>query len=216
MEGKIKDILTPYIPMAEMLVQTLGDDCEVVIHDLSDPQHSVVYVANDKVTGRKKGESFDQLIKQVILSEKLKDDFVANYYFKTKDGRLIRSSTLLIKDEKRHLEGALCVNLDTTKISQQMDYLQSLMPAPAVLKESKEKKEKKESHVVQMVTDLIDKIIGDDTPETLNREARIEKIRFMEAKGIFTMKGSIDQVAEKLGINKVTVYSYLDEVRGKR
>lgn len=30
------------------------------------------------------------------------------------------------------------------------------------------------------------------------------------------MKGSIEKAAEKLGVNKVTVYSYLDEVRGKR
>ena len=30
------------------------------------------------------------------------------------------------------------------------------------------------------------------------------------------MKGSIKKAAEKLGVNKVTIYSYLDEVRGKR
>lgn len=29
------------------------------------------------------------------------------------------------------------------------------------------------------------------------------------------MKGSIEKAAEKLGVNKVTIYSYLDEVRGK-
>ena len=27
---------------------------------------------------------------------------------------------------------------------------------------------------------------------------------------------SIEKAAEKLGVNKVTIYSYLDEVRGKR
>ena len=30
------------------------------------------------------------------------------------------------------------------------------------------------------------------------------------------MLGIIGAMAEKLGVNKVTVYSYLDEVRGKR
>ena len=38
----------------------------------------------------------------------------------------------------------------------------------------------------------------------------------MDAKGIFLMKGSVDRAAEKLGVNRVTIYSYLDEVRGKR
>ena len=50
----------------------------------------------------------------------------------------------------------------------------------------------------------------------MTREDRLEKIRFMDAKGIFLMKGSVDRAAEKLGVNRVTIYSYLDEVRGKR
>ena len=29
-------------------------------------------------------------------------------------------------------------------------------------------------------------------------------------------EGSYSKAAEKLGVNKVTIYSYLDEVRGKR
>jgi len=40
-------------------------------------------------------------------------------------------------------------------------------------------------------------------------------IRFMEQKGIFLIKGTIDRVAEKLKISKVTVYSYLDEIKEK-
>lgn len=30
------------------------------------------------------------------------------------------------------------------------------------------------------------------------------------------MKGSVDKAAEKLGVNRVTIYSYLDEVWRKR
>ena len=41
----------------------------------------------------------------------------------------------------------------------------------------------------------------------------MEKIRFMKERGIFQVKGSIEQVAKRLGITKVTVYSYLDELR---
>ena len=69
-------------------------------------------------------------------------------------------------------------------------------------------------HVAVMIENLMDRIIGDEPP--LTREARLEKIRFMDSKGIFLMKGSIEKASEKLGVNKVTIYSYLDEVRGKR
>ena len=214
----IKPILSPYIFVADMLVKTFGEDCEVVLHDLSDPQHSVVYVANDAVTGRKIGESFDQLVKQVLLSDSLQDNYVANYYFTARNGKRIRSSTLLIKSESGTLEGALCINLDTSRIAQQIDFLKTFLPESAIAKkqtlQNKESEEK--DHISNMVTSLIDNIIFSRPLQEFSREDRVEIVRFMDMKGIFLMKGSVDQVAEKLGVNKVTVYSYLDEVRGKR
>lgn len=38
----------------------------------------------------------------------------------------------------------------------------------------------------------------------------------MDEKGIFLVKGSIDKVANFMGVSKVTVYSYLDAIKGKR
>ena len=35
----------------------------------------------------------------------------------------------------------------------------------------------------------------------------------MDDKGVFLIKGAIDKVAERLNISKVTVYSYLDEIK---
>ena len=77
----MKAIFLPYVSIADMLTQTFGPDCEVVLHDLSDPEHSVVYVSNGAVTGRRPGDSFDQLVRQVILSDERQGDYAANYYF---------------------------------------------------------------------------------------------------------------------------------------
>ena len=123
---EIRPALAPYVPLARMLAQTFGQDCEVVLHDLDCPEHSVVHVENPSVTGRKVGQSFDQLVRQVILSNELKEDFVANYYFTAPNGKRIRSSTLLIRGGDGRLTGALCLNLDTTRLTQQIAYLQSL------------------------------------------------------------------------------------------
>ncbi|VEI44683.1 two-component response regulator involved in C4-dicarboxylate transport [Actinobacillus equuli] len=90
----MNQILIPYVSMADMLVETLGKSCEVVLHDLNRPEHSVVYVAGD-VTHRKPGQNFDHLVKEVMLSDKLNNNYVANYYFEV-EGKLIRSSTQLI------------------------------------------------------------------------------------------------------------------------
>ena len=210
----MRPIFLPYVSIADMLTQTFGSDCEVVLHDLNDPEHSVVYVSNGTVTGRRPGDSFDQLVRQVILSDGRKDDYAANYYFTAPNGKRIRSSTVFIRDADGRLEGALCINLDTTRLTQQIAYLQSLLPQPREPEPEPPEPQTGAEHVAVMIENLMDRIIGDEPP--LTREARLEKIRFMDSKGIFLMKGSIEKAAEKLGVNKVTIYSYLDEVRGKR
>ena len=209
----VKPALMPYVPIAQMLVQTFGSDCEVVLHDLDCPAHSVVYVENPSVTGRKVGDSFDQLVRQVILSDELKEDFVANYYFTAPNGKRIRSSSLLIRGADGKLEGALCINLDTTRVQAQLDFLQSLLPQPPAARAPEAPAEPE--HISVMIENLMDGIVGGADGAALTREQRIEKVRFMEEKGLFLMKGSIEKAAEKLGVNKVTIYSYLDEVRGK-
>ncbi|MFR4988221.1 helix-turn-helix transcriptional regulator [Anaerotruncus colihominis] len=212
----IKPILAQYIPLAHMIAQTIGDDCEVVLHDLENPQQSVVYIVNNRVTGRQVGQSFDHLVPQVILSKKLDHDIVTNYYFHTADGRLIKSSTALLKDFGGKVVGALCINIDTTKISQQIEWLQSLMPGTEENAAPAEVSQEELTHVSEIVTDLIDKIIGNKDMARLRREEKLELIRFMDQRGIFLLKGAVDQVGSRMGISRVTVYSYIDEVRGKK
>lgn len=212
----IKPILAQYIPLAHMIAQTIGDDCEVVLHDLENPQQSVVYIVNNRVTGRQVGQSFDHLVPQVILSKKLDHDIVTNYYFHTAAGRLIKSSTALLKDFGGKVVGALCINIDTTKISQQIEWLQSLMPGSEENAAPAEVSQEELTHVSEIVTDLIDKIIGNKDMARLRREEKLELIRFMDQRGIFLLKGAVDQVGSRMGISRVTVYSYIDEVRGKK
>ena len=205
--------LRPYVPVAEMLAQTFGRDCEVVVHDLRDPEHSVVYVANGTVTGRRVGESFDHLIRQVIFSSRREENFVSNYFFRTPNGKLIRSSTLLIREPDGTLSGALCVNLDTSRIALQMEFLREFLPAG---EEAPPDPLGSERHVSGMIEGLIDNILASCGHGSLSREEKLEKIRFMDEKGIFLMKGSVELVAAKLGVSGVTVYSYLNAVRERR
>jgi len=67
--------------------------------------------------------------------------------------------------------------------------------------------------ITETTTDLIRRIIGNAEVKSMKRSVRISLIKFMEEKGVFMIKGSIDTVAELMQISKVTVYSYLDVVR---
>ena len=62
-EAEMRPIFLPYVSIADMLTQTFGSDCEVVLHDLNDPEHSVVYVSNGTVTGGR------TIMRPIIISQ---------------------------------------------------------------------------------------------------------------------------------------------------
>ena len=218
----IRETLQPYVSLADMLVKTFGKECEVILCDLTDPQYSVIYAANNTVTHVQAGESFHFVIDQILPSSGPKENFVSNYYFHIKNDdkeNLIRSSVLFIRKPNGLLDGALCINLDTEPVTSMIEFLKGYLPEyPAERVASSESTAFKfniEDNVSAMVSSLVDQIL-EGISEDATREERVEKIRFMENKGVFLMKGSVEQVAAKMGVNKVTIYSYLDEVHGKR
>lgn len=202
--------LARYIPIANVIAKTFGKHCEVVIHDLSIPQNSVVYTVNNHVTGRKVGQSFEHLVTDVLLSKKFDQDYTANYMTFGEDGRKIKSSTALIRNSENKVIGALCINYDLENLNHITSFLDEFMAA-----EQEEVKTTVEpfDNIMEIVDDLIDKIIGNNQIENLKRKDKIELISFMDKKGLFLIKGAVEKAAEKLNISKVTVYSYLDEIR---
>lgn len=208
-------ILKAYIPVANMLTQTFGKSCEVVIHDLTQPESSVVYVANGAVTGRKEGQAFDHLIRKVLLNKKFKDDCTANYIFQSENGKKVKSSSALIRNPEGEVVGMLCINYDLTisyLIQENLnDFLPVSAPEPTSAEDSLPNQD-----VLTIIDELIDKIIKNTDVGNLKRRDNIEIIRFMDEKGVFLVKGAIDKVAASMGLSKVTIYSYLDEVKGKK
>ena len=214
--------LLPYFSVAELIARTFPD-AEVVLHDLSLPQHSVIYVANV-------GQTFHHLIEKAVFAGNPEDGVVDNYTFE-KDGRQIRSSSLLIRNEQKKLIGALCINIDTTQASALLNLAQGLLTGrradtnsgskalPYSLGQSCPVTDEKsnEESVRQFVNNMVDSMIRELELEGKHtKEDRLELIRFMDERGVFLVKGSMEYVAGKLGLSKVTLYGYLDKIHGKR
>ena len=202
--------LETYIPIANLIAQTFGKNCEVVLHDLSIPQNSVVYTVNNHVTGRQVGQPFEHLIKDVLLSKNFENDCTANYRTTTVAGKKIKSSTALLRDAKGEVIGALCVNYDLSPLNDMKILLDEFMDTQ---QEKIEATVEPFDNVIEIVEDLINKMIGNSSVTTLKRKDKIKLIQFMDKKGVFLIKGAIEKVAEKLNISKVTVYSYLDAIK---
>ncbi len=203
----MNSILKNYIPAAEAISQTIGSFCEVVIHDLTKPQNSVVYVTKNNVTGRKPGQSFEHLVKQVLLNKNFKNDFLANYYFET-NNKKFKSSSSLIRNSKKEVIGMLCINIDIGQILPLKDFLNNVINIEQDADINQELEE-----VNTIIDKLITNIIGKKDLSGNNRRQNIELIRFIESKGIFLVKGAIEKVAKAMNVSKVTIYSYLDEIK---
>lgn len=208
-------ILQSYFSMADMIAETFGSSCEAVVHDLTHPKNSVIYVANNKVTGRAPGQSFDHLIKQVLLNKNFNNDHVSNYVFELGDKK-IKSSSILIRDENDSVIGMLCINIDLTPYCQQHHLLSEFLPNTIGNSSSVKQGSSSEVNGISSVIDeLIDNIIGTSDTSGFKKKDNLEIIDFMDKKGVFMVKGAVDKIAMRLNVSKVTIYNYLDEVRSK-
>ena len=207
-------LLKSLIPIAETIGKTFGNRCEVVLHDLTRPEKSVVYTVNGDVTGRREGQAFDRLVRSVLLNKNFTRDYAVNYTFETEDGRKIKSSSSLVRDEAGDVVGVFCINYDITFMKSLHDALELFLPMQedsSVISPEMAA----DQDVTTVVDTLIDNIVSGRKKQGLTKQDNLEMIRFMDDKGIFLVKGAIDKVAACMGLSKVTIYGYLDTVRGK-
>ncbi|RKD71433.1 MULTISPECIES: transcriptional regulator [Sinobaca] len=207
--------LKGYIPLAKSTAAMFGTDCEVVLHDLTNPQASVIFTVNNHVTGRETGQSFDHLVKTVLRSNDFHEDYLAGYTFYTEDQRAIRSSTTLIRNPDQKVIGAFCINFDVQALEQLQQWTSTFLPAAVEIPPDKEPSPAEMDNVEEIVDGLIQQIVKNKVYPGMKRQEKIDLIQFMEDKGIFSMKGSIDKAAALLNVSKVTIYSYLDEIKSQ-
>jgi predicted transcriptional regulator YheO len=212
MKRNVRDELIKYAPIADAIAQTFGKNCEVVLHDLTTPQSSVFYTVNNHVTGRMVGQSFNHIITQVLLSKKFHNDVVANYKTQTEDQRSIKSTTVLLRDQKGEAIGALCINYDVQPLQQIQEFLNNFTH---VEEETIKDEVELLGNMQEIAHNLIQQIIGDSNVDKMSRAKKLEIVSFMDEKGVFLIKGAIEKVAESLQVSKVTIYSYLDQIRSE-
>lgn len=213
----VRKELEKYIPIVNLIAEMFGKSCEVVLHDLSKPEHSVVYIVNSHVSGRKLGESFDYLINRVLISNRFEKDLLANYYFTGRNGNKIKSSTAFLRDDKNKVTGALCVNFTVDEIESFSNSLINFLGEKEYIKEEANEVET-ETKDVSSIDDILDDMLDSSIPISalnMSRDEKLETLQFLDEKGVFLVKGAIDKVAIHLGVSKVTVYSYLDEIRSQ-
>ena len=106
-----------------MLENQFGNRCEIILHDLTkDYNHTIVDIRNGHLTNRKIGDCGSNLGLEVLRGT-VQDGDRYNYVVNTRDGKLLRSSTMFIKNDEGAIIGSLCLNTDITETVRFEEYL---------------------------------------------------------------------------------------------
>ena len=173
--------------LAKGIASQFGPNCEVVVHDLdsNDPESSIVAIENGQVT--------DHLC----------------YLTKTKDGKILKSTTIYIRNDDGTPIGIFGINYDITLMLAMENMLRQFT---ATEKESREPEA-----ISRNVSDLLDELIEQSVKlvgkpvALMHKEDKVKAIQFLNETGAFLITKSGDKVCKYFGISKYTLYSYIDE-----
>ncbi|MDL2217318.1 helix-turn-helix transcriptional regulator [Christensenellaceae bacterium OttesenSCG-928-M15] len=196
-----------YQRLAKALAVQFGDNCEVVVHDLTKADHSIVAIENGHVSNRKIGDGPSHIVLDAM--KKGNGDLVdqLGYLAKTHDGRIVKSSTVYIRDDNNKVVGVFSINYDLTGLMMAESAIKSI-----INHQDSEKAERIPQNVNDLLDDLIDQSVATvGKPVALmTKEDKIRAIQFLNNSGAFLITKSGDKVSKHFGISKYTLYSYID------
>jgi len=217
---KINPILTNFIPAVKALAKTFGPDCEVLLHDASNLENSVIAIKNGHVTGRKVGSPMTDLGLYFLKSDLFKDtEFIANYQTESKDGKKLKSTSIFIRDNKKKIVGFLCINYALDHLTEIRRKIDDFCAVNKDVDKNIFNNEEKEEIFTDNLDDLLEKVfikarekVGKPI-EKMQKDDKLEIVRYLQKKGVFLVKGNIDKIAKKLNVSRYTVYNYLSEIK---
>lgn len=202
--------------LIEGLAEHWGPKCEFVVHDLQDQPYdkSIVAIINGHVTGRKVGDCGTNLGLEVLRGTDNGGNKY-NYITQTKEGKVLRSTTVYVRNDAGTVIGAICINFDITDLLMAEQALTSITNHSLFVEEGHRVEEVFAHDVNELLDTLIQQSIQHIKKPVahMNKDDKLEGIHFLDERGAFLIKKSVDRVARFYDISKYTIYSYLDQTR---
>ena len=201
--------------LAKGLAAQFGEDCEIVIHDLTGDsrEKTIVAIDNGHVTGRKVGGPLSHIVLEALATGYEPEDQLC-YLTKTKDGRVLRSSTIFIREDEEdpasHPIGIISINYDITRLVAMEQTARRMINYP-------ETPAAEPTRITSNVADLLDELIEQSVAmvgkpvEMMNKSDKVRAIGFLSEMGAFLITKSGDKISQRFGISKFTLYNYIDE-----
>lgn len=198
-----QNLLAQMQQVADGLGQTLAPFCEVVLHDLLDPEHAILAIHNN-LSGRSVGAPATEL----GLARAADPDFaqvIANYPNTFADGRLAKSTSIGIKDSEGRYIAALCMNVDLTVFRS----LNSLLTQFGNVNTAAGISETLEPAGADALRARIDQFAARlaTTPRALKADERKALMRELKESGLSDVRRAMEIVAAYLNVSRATVYN---------
>jgi predicted transcriptional regulator YheO len=199
--------------------EILGSNYEFVLHVLTPNGGSQIgHIVNGDLSGRSLSGPLTNYAKKLI-NEKvyLNKDYVGSYIGEGPRGKKFRSSTLFIKDREGQLQGLLCINFDADvyrKVAKDVLKLANLsLDIDHIEKKTDQEQpiEKLTENVPNIIYTVIDKDILESGAQ-LSPEQKKLAITKLKEYGVFDIKGTINEVADTMGMSESSVYRYLQMI----
>lgn len=199
--------------LAKGIAQQFGPNCEVVVHDLvsNDLNTSIVAIENGHVSGRKVGDGPSHVVLEALHSDRSKLQDHLGYLTRTKDGKILKSSTFYIRDDNGDAVGIFGINYDITLMLAMENSLKQFT--------STEQESQEPESISRNVSDLLEELIEQSVKMVgkpvalMNKDDKVKAIQFLNNTGAFLITKSGDKVCKFFGISKYTLYSYIDEAK---
>lgn len=205
----------------ETIGGVVGRNTEIVVHDLTKPESSVVAIVNGHISGRIVGSpvlvgpsqdlGFAAVLQPPSGETSNEPVVIPNYPTTGAGGIILRSSTAVFRDTNGHPYASLCVNADLSGITAAHACLEQLLGS--AIKTEQKAVEPPDMEV--LMAEIIQTALSgsNNANRLMNKKAKLEAVRQMQERGIFIVKGGIEKAAAALGVTRYTIYNYLDEIR---
>ena len=201
--------------IARGVAAQFGPNCEVVIHEISEKSaySSIVAIENGHISGRKVGDGPSHVVlEQLGRAGEDKADQLC-YLTQTPDGRVLKSSSVYIRDTQGKVGAIFCINFDISTLSMAENAIRSIIEVEPSAGRQPERIPLKVSDLLDDLIRQADELVGKPVA-LMKKEDKIKAIQFLDANGALLVTKSGDKISKHYGISKYTLYSYLDMKTG--
>ena len=204
------EIFQHYIQMASLVGEMFAPDLEAIVHDLRQPDSSIIAITNGHVTGRKVGDATSDLGRRRLRGEV--PDRIVNYQNESPLGEPMRSSTLAIRGREGQLLGSISFNFRLTAFQDFAKFMATFVTGQAYdFLESKEqfffKTPKEEIREVYRQF-LVQKGLQG---RSLSKDQKRDVVQHFYEQGHFNKRGIVTEIADMLKLTRATVDRYLKQ-----